>query len=158
MSYRTYKEYRDAEQKAANDLPLFFAFSRDQFRAEMEKRGLTEHDTDQIYPFGNTGGYYLRSDAPIIHEWLNRKDKLPALMENFDFAVDAFFYEMCNHEYGINWQGDWDVCRCFGDPVWSEEKAGADYLREMGYTDTTIKAYAAAAKKYHKAAYENEWF
>ena len=153
----TYKEYKDVMQKDVNELPIFWAFSNRQFEEEMEKRGLTVNDTDKIYSLGG-GGFYLRSDADKIHAFFNRKSILPELMKDALFAEDAFFYEMCNHEYGINSQGDWDVCSCFGNCEYKSWKEYGDYLKEMGYGDDVILAYKGAKSKYFKAANENEWY
>lgn len=153
----TYKEYKDIQQKTANELPIFWAFSMDQFKEAMEERGLTVNDTDKIYGLGG-GGYYLKSDAEVIRAYFNRKSILPELMKDPLFAEDAFYSEMCNHEYGINYQGDWDVCSCFGGCEYNSWKSGEDYLKEIGYGDSVIQAYKSAKKRYHKSAEENEWY
>ena len=152
-----YREYREVKQKSFNELPIFFAFGMRQFKEAMEERGLTEKDTDKIYSLG-AGGYYLRSDAPLIRAWFSKKDELPELMKNYEFAEDAFFYEMKNHEFGINSQGDWDVCSCFGDCEYDDSKGGDEYLRDMGYGESTVNAYHGAKARYYKAALENDWF
>ena len=71
----TYQEYQAKRQEECNALPLFFAFSNEQFKKHMEERGLTENDTDKIYRLGDTGGFYLRSDAALIKEYF-QNDKL----------------------------------------------------------------------------------
>ena len=154
----TYEEYRNSRQQEFNSLPIFFAFGKEQFKQEMEKRGLTENDTDKIYRLSSLGGFYLKSDAPIIKAFMEKKDPLPDLMNDPAFAEDAFYYEMCNHEYGINWQGDWDVYSCFGNCKYAEDKSGVDYLRENGYSEDVIRSYIRARKRYYKAAEENDWF
>lgn len=154
-----YSQYRKAKQKEFDDLPIFFAFGDRQFKEEMEKRGLTEKDVDKIYSLGKGyGGYYLRSDADIVRAYFQKEDELPELMKDKDFAVSAFYYEMCNHEYGINYQGDWDVCTCFGNCKYMPDKYGEDYLKEIGYGDDVIDAYRIARSRYNKAAMENDWF
>ena len=154
----TYAEYKAERQKSANDLPIFFAFSSEQLEEEMNKRGLTTDDTDKIYDIGN-GGFCLKKDANTVSEWFNAKDPLDDLMKDQKFAEDAFFYEMCNHEYGINYQGDWDVCCCFGEePEFKEYKDGPTYLREMGFSDDIVAAYKNAKRKYWEEAIEKEWF
>lgn len=153
----TYTEYKSARQGEFNALPIFWAFSNKQFEEAMQERGLTMQDTDKVFSIG-AGGFALTSDKDVILAFLKKEDPLPKLMKDPAFAADAFFYEMCNHEYGINWQGDWDVCSCFGDCEYSEDKGGADYLTEMGYGNDTISAYFQAKKDYWKAAEENEWF
>lgn len=150
-----YAEYKKQEQEEYNNLPIFFAFGWDQFKKAMAERGLTENDTDKIYSIGN-GGYYLKTDAEIIREFFNRKDELPELMQNKEFATDAFLYEIKNHEYCYNWEGDYDVCRCFGKCEFSEEKTYKDYLKEAGYDDEVIKCFKAALSKYNKWCMEND--
>ena len=42
------------------------------------------------------------------------KEVQDKLKSDPDFAEAAFLYEMDNHEYAINWDGDDDVLSCFG--------------------------------------------
>lgn len=157
----TYQEWKEKNQQAFNDLPIFFAFGRDQFRKAMEERGLTENDTDKIYRLGDTGGYYLRKDAEIIREFFQneKEDKtLEELMQDHDFAVSAFRYEMDNHEYAINYyQGDWEVVGCFSKkPLeFGDDKNYKDYLYEAGLEDL-IPYYQEARASHYKAA--EDWF
>ena len=155
----TYKEYKDKRQSEFNNLPIFFAFSNEQFDRAMRERGLSPDDTDKIYKLG-MGGFYLRSDAEIIRAWFDTPDPIHELMENPEFAEDAFYYEMGNHEYHINhYQGDWDVCSCFGDCEWGgEEKTAAEYLKELGYSDTVTAAFNRAKRKFYKDCIDNDWF
>lgn len=153
----TYTEYKNARQGEFDALPIFWAFSNKQFEEAMQERGLTMQDTDKIFSLGY-GGYALKSDKDVILAFLNKKDPLPELMKNPVFAFDAFYYEMCNHEFGINWQGSWDVCSCFGECEYSNDKGGAEYLAEMGYGEDTINSYYAAKAQYFKDAEEHEWF
>ena len=154
----TYEQYKTERQTEFNNLPIFFAFSNEQFEKAMNERGLTSKDTDKIYRFGNTGGFYLRADAPIIKAWLHKDDPLDELMKDPDFAESAFYYEMGNHEYHINYQGDWDVCSCFGDCKYGNYKYYADYLTELGYGEEIIKAYKKAKARFLHDADENDWY
>src|SRR5574344_210153 len=106
----TYEEYKNKKQEEFNDLPIFYAFSNEQFEAAMNERGLTLKDTDKIFKLGDTGGFYLKKDAEIIRAYFSKQDELSELMKDKTFATEAFLYEMNNHEYAINWQGDYDVC------------------------------------------------
>ena len=151
----TYKEYRDKSQKEFNALPIFWAFSMKQFEEEMNKRGLTKSDTDKIYKFGN-GGFYLKSDAQTIKDYFNKPSELEELMKNKDFVLEAFNYEMDNHEYAINhYQGDWDVLSCFWNPVWDDNKTYKEYLTELGHEDL-IPLYEQARREHFKRA--EDWF
>lgn len=151
----TYKEFVDKKQNEFNALPIFFAFSNEQFKKAMEERGLTENDIDKIYRLGNTGGYFLKSDLKIINGYYNKPDELPELMKDVKFAEDAFECEMANHEYAINWQGDWDVCNCFGTCEYDECKGYAQYLRSMGYSDEVIQAFRNARIKHYEMMEKN---
>ena len=142
-----YDEWRVKRQSEFNALPIFFAFSNEQFEAALAARGLTRENLDQVRKVA--GGFCLAKDKP---------DELPELMKDAEFAEGAFYSEMCNHEFGINCQGAWDVCRCFGEPEYYEGKSGAAYLREMGYGEETIKAWGRAKQRYYKAAEAGEWF
>lgn len=153
----TYTEYKSKRQAEFNSLPIFWAFSKEQFRVEMEKRGLSEKDTGMIYTLGG-GGYFLKSDEEIIEKFMNTPDELPSLMNDTNFAQSAFYYEMANHEYHINWQADYDVCSCFGDCEYEEGKEYHDYLKEMGYGDDVVKAYTRARRKFLCDADRNDWY
>lgn len=153
-----YSEWNEKRQKEVNELPLFFAFSNEQFKEQMEKRGLTENDTDKIYRLGGTGGFYLKTDAEKIREFIRGESQLEELMEDQEFATEAFEYEMENHEYGINWQADWDVCDVFCKVCeYGEDKTYEDYLMEAGH-EGWIPAYRKARKEYYRRAEEYEWF
>ena len=153
MAQVTYAQYRKQKQEGVNALPLFFAFSNEQFEKAMQERGLTINDTDKIYRLGNTGGFYLKKDAPVIRAYFNGEDHLAEYMQDYDFAVEAFLYEMNNHEYAINYQGDWDVCSVFARQAleYGEAKTYQDYLKEAGL-EHAIGAYRAALKKHYKEA------
>ena len=151
--FKTYKEFREYLEAGINALPLFWAYSMDQFEEQMKKRGLTSKDTDKIYRLGDSG-FYLKSDADKIRAWFDddHSQILHDRMEsNQKFAREAFEYEMRNHEYPINWEGDYNVCSVFGSCKYSESKTGSDYLKEMGYSDKVIKIYNESAKKICKA-------
>lgn len=155
----TYKEWLAQREKEVNELPVFYAFNDEQFAEGMASLGLTADDTDKIYKLGNTGGFYRRVDAPIIHAFLDKEDELPELMEKEPgFAEEAFYYEMANHEYHINWQADWDVCNCFGGCEYGEDKGYVSYLKEMEYSENVILAYRKARKKFLREADEKGWY
>lgn len=154
----TYQEYKERKQSEFDNLPIFYAFSDEQFKEQMERRGLTVDDTDKIYSIG-FGCYYLRSDAGKIREWMNEPDELEQLMSDPEFAESAFYYEMGNHEYHINhYQGDWDVCSCFGKCEYEQGKTYRDYLKENGYSDSVIKSFERAKSRFWNDAIENDWF
>ena len=150
----TYKEYREKTQSEFNALPIFWAFSNKQLEEQLVKRGYTLEDASKVlYRFGN-GGFYLRSDSETIKEFfkVDHNAQLRDLMESdHKFAQEAFEYEMANHEYPINWQGDWDVCSVFGDVEYDEEKGGREYLQELGFSEAVIGLYGIASRNVRRA-------
>ena len=75
-----------------------------------------------------------------------------ALKDDFEFQKIAFKYEMGNHEYHINWQGDYDTLSAFGNIQWHGD--GEDvldkYFDELEFTDVQRGAYLAARREYLK--------
>lgn len=76
---------------------------------------------------------------------------------NEEYMVNALYYEMNNHEYAINWQADFDVCSCFGECKYREDKTYIEYLTEMG-KENLIPAYKKAKEKYYESAEKNGWY
>ena len=103
-----YKELRDRQQAEFNAFPMFFAFSNKQFAEGMEKLGLRPDDTDKIYKFGSTGGFYRKTDSKALRDMLDRHagemDAAIAKDETGEgFIYDMFNYELANHEYCITY-------------------------------------------------------
>lgn len=147
----TYEEYKNKKQEEFNALPIFYAFSNEQFEEAMNERGLTLKDTDKIFKLGDTGGFYLKKDAEVVRAYFSNKDELPELMKDRKFATEAFLYEMNNHEYAINWEGDYDVCNCFCKCEFEECKTFVEYLTESGMEDL-IPAFKDAKIRHSKIA------
>ena len=145
----TYQEYKNARQKEVGDLPLKWAFGNEQFKEMMNEWGLKEDEYDKIGTIG-AGGYYLKKDRDIIIAFFTKPSDLKKLMRDKKFAIEAFEYEMANHEYAINYQGDWDVCNCFSSKEleFEEGKGYTEYLTEAKYPKYVIEYYEEARKNY----------
>lgn len=138
----TYPKLHARQQKEVNDFPMFFAFSNQQFAEGMKELGLTPDDTNKIYKLGNTGGYYLRTDAERLHSMFDRHaQELEAAMKDADFAVGAFKYQLNNHEYCVTHDS-------------------SDALGALGLTDAdvegskTLKSALSKAVKQYWSDYE----
>lgn len=83
--------------------------------------------------------------------WKELNDRKAHAMENFDYCKSAYLYEMFNHEYGINWQADWDVLSCFCNIKYKDEGT-EEYLARTNFTDMQKEAYRSAKKEYFKRA------
>ena len=96
----TYEELKQKHQTEFETFPMLFAYGDEQFKQVMEKLGLRPDELDKIYLFGESGGIYLRTDAPALHEMLARqKNEIREAMNSYSFALDAFVCELTNHEY-----------------------------------------------------------
>jgi len=145
-----YVAMKNRHQEEVNALPFKAAFSDEQFAKGMAELGLTPSDTDKVYALSGTGIFYLRSDAPRIHETFerHRKERADAIAADKDgtgFICDMFRYELANHEYCITF----DL---------------GDTLDALGFTVDEINENAAllngldlARQKYLQEAEEKGW-
>lgn len=70
--------------------------------------------------------------------------------ENAEYWKSAFLYEMYNHEYGINWEADYDVISCFGNCSGVEDYTDAEKLfSAVGFNEVQRAAYLAARREYY---------
>lgn len=102
------------------------------------------------------------SDPEFIEKHYSLFDALIAAREisgkDYNFMVQAFYESMCDHEYGINWQADYDTLSKFGNLKYSDsENDLKDYFQQLGFSDMQKRAYYAARDKYYKQAGENNW-
>ena len=139
-----YKEMKDKHHKEVNDFPFFFAFNAKQFEEGMKKLGLDAKDTDKIYKFGNTGGFYRKTDSAMLKEMLVRHDRemaeaIAADTTGDGFIYDMFMYELANHEYCITYDFEptLDACGLEYSEVMDNpalraglKKAEADYMAQ----------------------------
>lgn len=78
-------------------------------------------------------------------------------VESFDYWKSAFLYEMYNHEYGINWQADFDVCNCFANCSGVKDYTDINELFIVsGFSDIQKAAYREARREYYKKSGEEE--
>lgn len=97
-------------------------------------------------------GYY----APDCAEFVNHQKELYAVLEsrfdemknNYEYIKNAFYHEMLNIEYGINWQADFDTLSHFGNIKYSENEENElqSYFKQLNFTDTQKRAYLDARR------------
>lgn len=63
-------------------------------------------------------------------------------LRDYEHAKEAFKYEMYNHEYAINCQGDWDVINCFCKV---EYEGDGSEIEQTPWNDEVKRAYRDAA-------------
>lgn len=96
--------------------------------------------------------YYKSSDSDFVnhHKELSNtlEQRKEEMTSNFEFLKNAYLYEMWNHEYGYNWQGDYDVLSCFGHIRYNSNDDLQDYFEQLHFTEVEKSAYFAARKEY----------
>ena len=117
MKENQYLEMKQAHQKEVNNFPVFFAFSKDQFKEGIERLGLTENDTNKIYSIGG-GGYIRKTDSKAFNYLFDKQDKelnkaIESDTDGTGFIFDMFYYELNNHEYIITYDVS-DTLDCLG--------------------------------------------
>ena len=126
-----YTEMLRRHQQEINDFPMAFAFSDRQLKEALKKLGAT---IDEVTTLPGNCAIFRKSDVSAWYELCERhSDELKEAMKDKKFAETAFRYEMDNHEYAINWEGDSDVLACFG-------YSGMDELKADGLSSAYCKA------------------
>lgn len=138
---KTYLDLQEKHRKEISDFPIAYAFNDQQLKEALEKLNATKDECVTIFGHGDI---VKKENAPKFLAMLKRHTKeTQEKMKDPEFAEAAFLYEMDNHEYAINWDGDADVLACFG--------MNYDDLAEMGLEG----AYRRARNQHMKNA--EEW-
>lgn len=141
MNARAYLELQKQQRKELEDFPIAYAFNEEQLKQALEKLNATKKECVTVW---DCGDILKRSDVPAFKEMLKRhREEIHELLKDEQAAEEAFLYEMDNHEYAINYDGDADVLACFD--------LSFKKLDEMGLRD----AYLRARNRHMKNA--EEW-
>lgn len=113
MKAQAYLDLKDRQQKEISDFPIAYAFNDEQLKEALVKLGAKKEECVTIFGHGDI---VKKENAKPFIEMLKRhtQEVKDELVKDEEFAEAAFLYEMNNHEYCINWDGDDDVLRCFG--------------------------------------------
>lgn len=100
----TYKEYKENMTQEINEFAnqyCIWAFGREQLAEALKEHNLTEEEFQNNY-CGFFGGGAIRKDKIKEYENICEKqnNQLKELMKDEEFAYDALYYELANHEYG----------------------------------------------------------
>ena len=114
MSRQAYLQLIEKHRKDIEDFPIAYAFNNQQLKEALEKLGAKDL-SECVTVFGH-GDIVKKENAPKLVAMIKRNNQevRDALIHDEKFAEEAFLYEMDNHEYAINWDGDDDVLACFG--------------------------------------------
>lgn len=159
MKYSDFKLMRQKTFDSFLEKYAFFAFSGEQLKEGLAKFSQEIEQGDKVLNLG--GGFFLLKSKFDEFENLQaskEKQLLELMTSDYEFAVSAFQYEASNHEYMINYQGDYDVVSCFGSIEYGYNKTAKDYLIEAGFTAEMINPYKEAIRRHAKEAEENGWY
>ena len=164
------KDYHDFERRRryiSELLPLkrdfvsIFCFCATVKEKEERKKELKAHPV----ACHSALGYFTEADKEFAMHIDDLMVDLVTHLENtkndYDYNFTAFYYELGNHEYHINtYQGDWDTLSAFGQIPWRGQgaEARAQYYKDLSFTETQVKAFEDARKKFLKDAGENDWY
>ena len=114
MKKQEYLDLQNRHRKEVEDFPIAYAFNDEQLKEALIKLG-AESTKECVTIFGH-GDIVKKENAKPFIEMLKRhtKEMQEKLKSDPEFAAAAFLYEMDNHEYAINYDGDGDVLGCFG--------------------------------------------
>lgn len=143
MRAEAYLNLQEKHRKELSEFPIAYAFNNKQLEEALEKLGA--NSTDECVTVIGHGDIVKKEDAPKFVAMLKRhsKEVHELLQSDENIAEEAFLYEMDNHEYAINWDGDADVLAAFA-------------MDEEDLTTMNLeRAYLRARKQHYKNA--TEW-
>ena len=113
MLAQAYLEMKKRHEEELSKFPIAYAFNDEQLKQALVKLGV-ESKAECVTVFGY-GDIVKKENAPKLIEMLKRhtQEVKDAIKNDADFAYEAFRYEMDNHEYAINWDGDEEILACF---------------------------------------------
>lgn len=158
---KTVSDYQDKQAKEYY-IRNYYGLRRDHvsmfFCGPDEEREKLRKETENMIFSPVFFAFYNKKDADFVKSG----EKLLATLENAEpdksnseYWKSAFLREMFNHEYGINWQADFDVCSCFGN---CSSVANIDDLNALfdvcNFSDVQRAAYMDARREYSKQSAE----
>ena len=126
MKRQAYLDLLEKQREELNNFPVAYAFTEKQLEEALDKLG-AKSPKECVTVF-NHGDVVKKENAkPFVNMLKRHTQEVQDLIKNDkDIAEAAFLYEMDNHEYAINWDGDDDVLRCFGMDFNDLQEAGLE--------------------------------
>lgn len=141
MSTKAYLDLKKKQQEEISAFPIAYAFNEKQLEEALEKLGATKEECVSIFGHGDV---VKKTNAKAFIHMLERHvDELKEKLRTDEaFAEAAFRYEMDNHEYAINWDGDEEILNCFN--------ISETWLQQYGLEDAYRRARNAHMKQAEK--------
>ena len=108
-----YLELKKRHQKEFEEFPIAYAFNDKQLEEALVKLNATKEECVSVFGHGDI---VRRKEAKDLIKMMKRHDDelKQRLIDDPEFAYEAFLYEMNNHEYAINWTADEDTLSSLG--------------------------------------------
>lgn len=136
---QAYLDLKDRQQQEVNDFPIAYAFNDEQLADALETLGAKIEDCATVL---GAGDIIRKKDIPAYKAMLLRHiEELHEALEDERFAEEAFKYEMDNHEYAFNWDGDAEIL-------------GAFCLTERQLAEKNLVGAFSRARKRHYDAFQ----
>lgn len=152
------KDYDEYKQKR-HFLINYYGMREDHYSTWDSEKDRKASKVKGLYASSVNLSYY--DNKEIVHKLKELEDALEnaqkQLKNNFEYWVNAFVSEMCNHEYCINWQADYDTLSAFGRPIWRGDDTLNKWFDDVNFNRTQREAYHEAVRRYSKMAEENGW-
>lgn len=151
------KDYDEAQRKH-NFLHNYYGMQVDRVSifginpTDKEKAEFKEQTEKMTY---NPVAFAYMYDAEFVKHHIELQKKVKsaerAAIDDYEYQKNAFLSEMYNHEYGINWQADYDTLSAFGHIGYHDNDLDA-YFEELHFTPLQRRAYLDAREQYYKEA------
>lgn len=110
---------------------------------------VSEHERERPEGILDTIGFGYYADAEFVKRHVELYDELNIAFgrttHDYNFWFGAFKYEMENHEYVINWQGDYDVLNVFGTIDYAAtQRSLSECFEKLCFTEEQKRAYLDA--------------
>ena len=113
MKRQEYLDLKKRHEKEFEEFPIAYAFNDKQLEEALAKLNATKEEVVTVFGHGDI--VKRENVKPLIALLERHEQELhQRLRDDADFAEAAILYEMGNHEYAINYDGDADVLSCFG--------------------------------------------
>ena len=156
----SYTEYTAKAYFIRNYYPMRREYIPNFFIGPESERQKIREKTETMLFSPLTSAWFDPQEKPFVDRmhalYSALSEKRSAAESDPEYLKTAILYEMYNHEYGINWQGNWDVLSCFGPIRYNESDNPVPYFDQLGWTDSQRAAFWAARRQYNREQIEKE--
>lgn len=158
LTVESYDDYKRKQYFVMNLYPLQYDNISLWFCGSDEEREKLKKQIEKMFYSEIAFAYFYEPEivSEISGLWSGLQEARKKHENDFEYMKSAFLYEMFNHEYGINWQADYDVISCFANVNSVKDYENINSLFEAAkFSETQKSAYMAARRDYFKSENSN---